>query len=71
MDTVNLLTTVLGQQGVTGVITICFIMLVFWVVKKFDKMQDKLYSIIESLSSELPEIRKSLDEIKQTINRRD
>ena len=71
MELVQLLISLLSQQGVTGVIVVCFISLVFWVVKKFDKMQEKQYSIIESLSSELPQIRSSLEEIKRAIERKE
>lgn len=64
---VNLISSIFGEQGTTGVIVICFVSLVFWTVKKNDKMQDKLYSIIETLSRELPEIRETLDDLKKTI----
>lgn len=66
----DILTKVLAEQGTTGIIVICFIALVFWTVKKNDKMQDKLYSIIDTLSRELPEIKETLNELKSVIDER-
>lgn len=67
MENLDFATEILNNNGLTGLISLCFIALVFWIIKKFDNMQEKQYSIIETLSSELPLIRTSLDEIRKTI----
>ena len=44
-----------------------FFILIWWVVKTSKEREDKLYSVIETLSKELPEIRKNLEEIKDKL----
>ena len=56
-----------AQYGAIGLIIIAFFVLVFWVLKTSEKREEKLYRIIDTLSSELPEIRHSLEEIKKRI----
>lgn len=50
--------------GLVGLIVFAFFVLVFWVVKSSNQREDKLYRIIDTLSSELPEIRESLKKIE-------
>lgn len=68
---ITILSKILEGYGTNGVIIIAFITLVVWTVKRYEKLQDKLYNIIEALSSELPTIRKSLEDIKQSLNRKE
>lgn len=68
---ITILSKILEGYGTNGVIIIAFITLVVWTVKRYEKLQDKLYNIIETLSSELPTIRKSLEDIKQSLNRKE
>jgi type II secretory pathway component PulF len=53
--------------GLVGLIVIAFFVLVFWVVKTSSRREDKLYTLIETLSSELPEIRKAIEDISRRI----
>lgn len=53
--------------GVLGLIIIGFFALVVYVVKSGEKREDKLHKIIDVLSSELPQIRITLDEIKTRV----
>lgn len=66
----DLVNSILSEQGVTGIVIICFVSLVFWTVKKCDKMQEKLYTIIETLSQELPMIRETLKDIEDKIDKK-
>jgi hypothetical protein len=53
--------------GVFGLIVIGFFVLVAWVVRTSAKREDKLYTLIETLSSELPEIRKAIEDINRKM----
>ena len=53
--------------GVLGCVIVSFFILIWWVVKTSKEREDKLYGIIETLSKELPEIRKNLEEIKDKL----
>lgn len=64
--------------GIIGCIVIAFFALLIWVVKTTEKdkkeareesryREDKLYTVIEVLSSELPEIRKAIEDINRKI----
>lgn len=55
------------NYGVLGCVIVSFFILIWWVVKTSKEREDKLYSIIETLSKELPEIRKNLEEIKDKL----
>ncbi len=63
------LTNIYTQYGVIGLIIIAFFVLVFWVLKTSEKREEKLYKIIDTLSKELPQIRQTLEEIKEKIYR--
>jgi len=58
---------VYANFGLFGLIVIAFFVLVFWVVKTSSRREDKLYTLIETLSSELPEIRKAIEDISRRI----
>lgn len=55
------------NYGILGCVVVAFFILIWWVVKTSKEREDKLYSIIETLSKELPEIRKNLEEIKDKL----
>ena len=55
------------NYGVLGCVIVSFFILIWWVVKTSKEREDKLYGIIETLSKELPEIRKNLEEIKDKL----
>ena len=55
------------NYGILGCVVVAFFILLWWVVKTSKEREDKLYGIIESLSKELPEIRKNLEEIKDKL----
>ena len=55
------------NYGVLGWVIVSFFILIWWVVKTSKEREDKLYGIIETLSKELPEIRKNLEEIKDKL----
>lgn len=55
--------------GLIGLVIISFFGLVIWVIKSSKEREDKLHSIIETLSGELPEIRTSLDRIERKIDK--
>ena len=55
------------NYGVLGCVVVAFFVLLWWTVKTSKEREDKLYTVIETLSKELPEIRKSLEEIKDKI----
>ena len=55
------------NYGILGCIVVAFFILLWWVVKTSKEREDKLYGIIETLSKELPEIRKNLEEIKDKL----
>lgn len=67
---IDILTNVYTQFGVIGLIIIAFFVLVFWVLKTSQNREEKLYKIIDTLSKELPEIRKSLEDIKDRLNKK-
>lgn len=55
------------NYGILGCVVVAFFILIWWVVKTSKEREDKLYSIIETISKELPEIRKNLEEIKDKL----
>lgn len=55
------------NYGALGCVIVSFFVLIWWVVKTSKEREDKLYGIIETLSKELPEIRKNLEEIKDKL----
>lgn len=55
------------NYGILGCVVVAFFILLWWVVKTSKEREDKLYSIIETLSKELPEIRKNLEEINDKL----
>lgn len=55
------------NYGILGCVVVAFFILLWWVVKTSKERENKLYSIIETLSKELPEIRKNLEEIKDKL----
>ena len=55
------------NYGILGCVVVAFFLLLWWVIKTSKEREDKLYSIIETLSKELPEIRKNLEEIKDKL----
>ena len=55
------------NYGVLGCVIVSFFILIWWVVKTSKEREDKLYGIIGTLSKELPEIRKNLEEIKDKL----
>ena len=55
------------NYGILGCVVVAFFILLWWVVKTSKEREDKLYGIIETLTKELPEIRKNLEEIKDKL----
>ena len=55
------------NYGILGCVVVAFFILLWWVVKTSKEREDKLYGVIETLSKELPEIRKNLEEIKDKL----
>nr|DAE29860.1 MAG TPA: holin family protein [virus sp. ctqEG8] len=55
------------NYGILGCVVVAFFILIWWVVKTSKEREDKLYGVIETLSKELPEIRKNLEEIKDKL----
>ena len=55
------------NYGILGCVVVAFFILLRWVVRTSKEREDKLYGIIETLSKELPEIRKNLEEIKDKL----
>ena len=55
------------NYGIIGCVVVAFFILLWWVVRTSKEREDKLYGIIETLSKELPEIRKNLEEIKDKL----
>lgn len=55
------------NYGVLGCVVVAFFIILWWVFKTSKEREDKLYSVIETLSKELPEIRKNLEEIKDKL----
>lgn len=67
------------NYGVTAVIVIAFFVLVFWVLKtskereeaiqkSANDREDKLYTIIDSLSEQLPGIREALIRVESKLD---
>ena len=55
------------NYGILGCVVVAFFILLWWVVRTSKEREDKLYGVIETLSKELPEIRKNLEEIKDKL----
>ena len=55
------------NYGILGCVVVAFFILLWWVVRTSKEREDKLYGIIETLSKELPEIRRNLEEIKDKL----
>lgn len=55
--------------GLMGTIVIAFFFLVYWLAKTGKEREDKLYKIIDTLSDELPEIRKNLEELNKSVRK--
>ena len=55
------------NYGILGCVVVAFFILLWWVVRTSKEREDKLYGIIDTLSKELPEIRKNLEEIKDKL----
>jgi hypothetical protein len=53
--------------GVFGLIVIGFFVMLAWVLRTSSKREDKLYTVITTLSEELPEIRKAIDDINKKM----
>lgn len=66
---VEVISNVYLNTGLFGLIVIAFFTLVVWVIKKSEKREEKLHCIIETLSEELPEMRKTLDRIEHKIDK--
>jgi type II secretory pathway component PulF len=58
---------VYANFGLFGLIVIAFFVLVFWVIRTSAKREEKLYALIDTLSSELPEIREAIEDINRKI----
>lgn len=54
--------------GSTGLIIIAFFVLLIWIIKTNNAREDKLYTLIDSLAQQLPEMRESLDDIKHGVH---
>ena len=63
----EVISNIYANFGLFGIIVIAFFILVWWVIKTSKEREEKLYRIIDTLSNELPEIRKTLDKIKNKI----
>jgi type II secretory pathway component PulF len=63
----EVMSNIYANFGVFGLIVIAFFALVFYVVRTSTKREDKLYTLIETLSSELPEIRKAIEDINRKM----
>ena len=65
----EVISNVYANFGLMGIIVVSFFFLVYWVVKTGKEREDKLYKIIDTLSEELPEIRKNLEELNKNIKK--
>lgn len=63
------LSTAYMNIGAIGLLAIGFFVLLVWVLKASEKRESKLYSVIDILSKELPEIRKTLNELNSKVDR--
>lgn len=63
------LINVYSQLGATGLLYILFICLMIWIVKKYDRNEEKLYNIIDTLSTKFESIETTLNEIKLGVNK--
>lgn len=53
--------------GTTGLIVVGFFILLVYVMKNNNAREEKLYTLIDSLATQLPEMRESLDAIKHGV----
>lgn len=53
--------------GATGLIVVGFFILLVYVMKNNNAREEKLYTLIDSLATQLPEMRESLDAIKHGV----
>lgn len=79
------LTEILTQYGTNGFVYIGLFLLIIWVVKKYDNNEERLYRIIDTLTSKFEVLEKTtsdlsnsnskiltrLDEIKNELKGRD
>lgn len=66
---VEVISNIYLNYGILGLIVIAFFVLLVWTIKSSKIREDKLYSIIDTLSAELPEMRGSLERIERKIDR--
>lgn len=64
---IEVASNIYANSGVLGLIVVAFFVLVFWVLKTSKTREDKLYTVITTLSTELPEIRAAIQEINRKI----
>lgn len=64
---VEVISNAYANFGVLGLIVIGFFGLVVYVVKSGERREEKLHKIIDVLAGELPEIRNTLNEIKDKV----
>lgn len=55
--------------GSIGMIYMAFIGLVIWIVKKYDRNEERLYKIIDTLSTKFESIEGTLKEIKFDLDK--
>jgi uncharacterized protein YoxC len=60
-------TNIYANYGIVGLIVVAFFVLVFWVIRTSKSREDKLYTVINTLSAELPQIRNAIQEINHKI----
>jgi type II secretory pathway component PulF len=58
---------VYANFGLFGLIVIAFFVLVFYVVRTSITRENKLYTLIETLSKELPDIKEAIREINRKL----
>lgn len=62
----------LNNHGTTGILYVGFCLLIIWLVKKYDKNEERLYKVIDVLGEKLQaidDIKNKLNEISSELNR--
>ncbi len=57
----------LQLYGLNGLVYLGLFSLIVWVVKKYDRNEDRLYKIIDTLSTKFETLEKSNKEITDTL----
>lgn len=54
--------------GLVGLLVIGFVVLLTWVLKRNAQREDKLYTLIEVLSKDIPEIKSAIERVERKLN---